>query len=154
VTNDHLPQVHIREAIAADAPALAELVTLWGYPADRVAIANRLRRVRADSDSVLVAAIESEVVGWVHVGVYPTLATDSAAELLGLGVRRNWQGHGIGRQLMRAAEAWARQHGCGTMYVRSRISRRQAHAFYRHLGYHQIKTSLTFERSLDDRQGS
>jgi len=148
--NRDRPPLRIREAILADAPALAKLVTLWGYPADSAVVASRLRHVRGHSNVVLVAATQSQVVGWVHVGLYPTLATDCAAELFGLVVDTEWQAQGIGRRLMRAAEAWALQRGCRSMYVRSNVLRREAHAFYAHLGYHQIKTSLTFERRLSD----
>jgi GNAT superfamily N-acetyltransferase len=126
------------------------LVTQWGYPADRDAIARRLCRMTGDADITLVAVVHAEVAGWVHVGLYPTLAADDAAELRGLVVDEKWQRQGVGRQLMHAAEEWALRHGCRTIYVRSRISRREAHAFYRHLGYRQIKTSFTFVRTLDD----
>jgi GNAT superfamily N-acetyltransferase len=147
--------VQVRESTPADATALAELCTLWGYPADRVTVAARLSRVTHDTDVVLVAVAQSEVVGWVHVGLYSTLGTDNAAHILGLVVDEKSQGRGIGRLLMSAAEAWARERGCRTMRVRSRISRHDAHAFYKHLGYRQTKTSFTFVRTLaDKRNGS
>jgi N-acetylglutamate synthase-like GNAT family acetyltransferase len=40
------------------------------------------------------------VIGWVHVGLYPSLAADDAAELRGLVVSAQWQRQGIGRQLL------------------------------------------------------
>jgi GNAT superfamily N-acetyltransferase len=84
------------------------------------------------------------------VGLHSTLATDNAAQILGLVVDERWQGLGIGRRLMCAAETWARQQGCRTVRLRSRISRHSAHAFYRHLGYQQTKTSYTFVRVLTE----
>ncbi len=152
MTKRKLPPVLIREVRHADAAALAELVTLWGYPADDVAVARRLSGLATDTDAVFVAAVEEEAVGWVHVSLYQTLATDDAAELRGLVVDEKWRRQGIGRQLMDAAERWARQHGCRTMYVRTRLSRQQAHAFYRQLGYRQIKTSFTFVRALHQQE--
>jgi GNAT superfamily N-acetyltransferase len=146
--------VLIRKATLTDATVLAELVTYLGYPAGPTALARRLSAVTGDADVVLVAVVDAGVVGWVHVGLHTTLATDNAAELRGLAVHEQWQRQGIGTQLMRAAEAWARQRDCRTMYVRSRTSRRGAHAFYGHLGYRQIKTSFTFLRTLNDKQDS
>ena len=146
------PPALIREATLADASVLAALVTLWGYPADQPTVARRLSRVTGDAEAVLVAVVQSEVIGWVHVGLYPSLAADDAAELRGLVVSAQWQRQGIGRQLMSAAEAWARQRGCRTMYVRSRTSRHEAHEFYRRLGYRQLKTSFAFERALRSAQ--
>ncbi|KPL22156.1 MAG: hypothetical protein AMJ93_07880, partial [Anaerolineae bacterium SM23_84] len=67
---------------------------------------------------------------------------------LGLVVDSNWRGRGVGRALLEAAEAWALEGGSEVMYVRSRITRVDAHAFYKHLGYRELKTSLTFVKPL------
>jgi len=140
--------VVIREAIGADVPALTELIAQWGYPAQPAVVAARLQRVTGETDAVLVAVAASGVVGWVHVGLYSTLATDNAAQVLGLVVDTSKRRQSIGRQLMESAEAWARERGCHALYLRTRLSRRGAHAFYKRLGYRQIKTSLTFVREL------
>ena len=56
------------------------------------------------------------------------------------------QGHGIGRMLVEAAEAWMRKHGCTLVEVTSNDRRADAHAFYRHMGYE--RTSIRFAKSL------
>ena len=142
--------LRIREAAANDAQALTRLATQLGYPSQPGDITRRLRDLFPLRDCVLVAVVDHNVVGWTHVGLYPTLLTDKAAHLYGTVVDEGWRGQGIGRALLEAAEAWATQRGCRTMYVRSNIVRQEAHAFYRGLGYRQVKTSLTFTKSLQE----
>lgn len=142
-------RIHIREASADDAEALAELATQWGYPSQPEEISQRLRCMGSGRSQVFVAVVCASVVGWVHVSLYPTLATDNAAQILGLVVHEEWRGQGIGRALIQAAEAWALESDCRMIYVRTRITRHDAHAFYRQLGYQQVKTSLTFTKPLD-----
>jgi GNAT superfamily N-acetyltransferase len=138
----------IREATGDDAEDLAKLADQLGYPARPEQMLNRLGRVDRATGRVLVAVPAGKVVGWIHVVLYHTLVTDHAAQLLGLVVDKNWRGRAVGRALLGAAEAWALEESCDVMYVRSRITRVDAHAFYKHLGYQELKTSLTFVKTL------
>jgi GNAT superfamily N-acetyltransferase len=60
------------------------------------------------------------------------------------------RGQGIGHLLIRQAEQWAWEQGSSTMCVRSNAIRKGAHAFYERAGYENIKTSLTFRKTLRD----
>jgi GNAT superfamily N-acetyltransferase len=55
---------------------------------------------------------------------------------------------GVGRALLGAAEAWAREHGCEVVTVRSRVARERAHRFYEREGYVRVKTSHVFSKPL------
>jgi len=140
--------MHVREARAQDVGALAELATQLGYPSHPEEVLHRLRCVVPERSRVLVAVVDACVVGWVHVSLYPTLVTDGAAQIHGLVVDQKWRDRGIGRALLEAAESWALDRACRTMLVRSNVIRREAHDFYRHLGYQQGKTSVTFAKVL------
>jgi len=140
--------LHIREASVNDAQALADLTTQLGYPAQSAEIRHRLRHLPLQKSCVLVAEIDNQLIGWVQVSVLHSLLLDDAAEIAGLVVDASWRGKGIGRALLQEAEAWALKRGCSIIYVRSNIIRHGAHAFYHHLGYQQVKTSLTFSKSL------
>ena len=52
-----------------------------------------------------------------------------------LAVHPNWQGHGLGRRLVDAAEGHCRQAGCTAMDLRIVNLREELPAFYRRLGY-------------------
>jgi ribosomal protein S18 acetylase RimI-like enzyme len=55
---------------------------------------------------------------------------------------------GVGRRLVDGAEAWARERGLSSMRLRSRVTRVEAHAFYRRLGYEPVKQQLQFRKAL------
>jgi GNAT superfamily N-acetyltransferase len=140
----------IRAARNYDAPVLAELGTELGYPATRQQIVSRLAAIEAmPANAVLVAeGAEGRVVGWLHVAQAATLTGDAEADILGLVVAEAARGAGIGADLLRAAEAWARAHGHARVRVRSRVERERAHRFYERAGFARVKTQAVFAKML------
>ena len=138
----------VREVTAEDAGALAQLATQLGYPAQSSQITRRMQALARERSSVMAAVVDGSVVGWIHVEVYGTILLDNVAEILGLVVDERWHGQHIGQALLRAAEAWAAERGCATVYVRSNVVRHGAHRFYLQNGFQQVKTSLTFAKTL------
>jgi len=49
---------------------------------------------------------------------------------------------------MLAVEAWAKEQDCSIVSLRSNIIRKEAHAFYKNIGYDLIKESYTFRKKL------
>jgi GNAT superfamily N-acetyltransferase len=54
----------------------------------------------------------------------------------------------VGRALVERAEQWARSRGLSGIRLRSRVTRAEAHAFYRCLGYQPVKQQLQFRKEL------
>jgi GNAT superfamily N-acetyltransferase len=52
---------------------------------------------------------------------------------------------------MEQAEGWARDRGCGAVYVRSNVARERAPRFFEGIGYEQIKTLCVFLKELEGR---
>lgn len=138
----------VREATAADAQAVAELLTeLGAKDVDAAEAAKRLgRRIEtvfvADEDGELLGlvAVKSELylghsVPWAHV---TALVTRS-------GARRG----GVARQLMAAAADFSRRHAYQGVELTCGLKpeREAAHRFYRSLGYESTSTRycLRFE---------
>ncbi len=139
----------IRPARSEDCPPLADLCTQLGYPSTPEQLTSRLRQIQADPDhAVFIAEENSAVIGWVHVHITPLLESDRTAEIGGLVIDEKKRGLGIGRALMEQAEAWANQHSCREIRLRSNILREAAHRFYEALGYKNLKTSYTFRKQL------
>ncbi|HTX90305.1 MAG TPA: GNAT family N-acetyltransferase [Anaerolineales bacterium] len=139
----------IRKANLQDSAALAGLCTQLGYPSTGADLLQRLPGVLDRPDhTVIVAEVEGRLAGWIHVHVSPSLETDRMAELGGLVVDENQRGAGIGKALLDEAEDWARQKGCGELWLRSNILRKAAHGFYAARGYTNLKTSYTFRKQL------
>ena len=146
-----LPSPKIRLTTPADAPDLAELATQLGYPSTPEQIAKRLEGLagKPDENAVFVAELGGRVVGWVHVHLYLLLVDDREAEIGGLVVDAGVRGRGLGAQLMAAAEAWALEQGCSSVYLRSNTLRTAAHAFYKNLGYSLVKSQYAFRKVLE-----
>jgi len=139
----------IRQAIAHDANAIANLSHQLGYPTTANAVLHRLAQMHSANNVVYVAEIPHiGVVGWIHAHLCLLLQTNLHAEIGGLVVDENYRESGIGRQLLLQIEQWASQQGCESVYLRSNIIRKQAHIFYEKMGYSYIKTSLAFSKHL------
>ena len=141
----------IRAARNYDAPAIAELGDQLGYAANRQQIATRLAGIESERSSRVLVAEDAagNVIGWLHVAARTQLTEDECAEILGLVVEENARGAGVGAELVRAAEAWARAEGCTRMRVRSRDTRERAHRFYEREGYERNKVQLVLHKALD-----
>jgi len=138
-----------RPARPEDAAELVGLVEELGYPSSPTHVAERLRRVLEREDQVvLVAADGARILGFVHALEFLTLASDPCALISALVVDRVARRRGVGRRLVDGAEAWARERGLSSMRLRSRVTRVEAHAFYRRLGYEPVKQQLQFRKAL------
>lgn len=142
--------VLIREALLADAPALARLNTVamgYDYPEDRTA--EKLAVILADSRAkILVAELAGRVAGYLHLEDYEVLYVNSMKNIMGIAVAPDCRRMGIGRQLLAAGEAWAREQGAQAIRLVSGESRTDAHAFYRALGFAGNKMQLNLKKSL------
>ena len=73
---------------------------------------------------------------------------DCYAEIGGLVVGALVRRTGTGTALMRAAEAWAIEHGYTSMRLRSGMHRPEAHLFYAAIGYGKVRESMLFRKVL------
>ena len=122
----------------------------WGIRRHEAQIAQRLRRIKPTSQhAVLVAeSPEGKAIGWLHVSVEPLLEVELRAEVNGLVVADEQRSRGAGALLLKAAEEWARRHGCKNMSVRSNVVRKRAHQFYLRNGYEHYKTQKAFRKAV------
>jgi len=143
-------KVNIRAAQMEDAGRLAELSGQLGYPGSAGDMRRRLRHLLADPEhAVWVGETESGIIaGWIHVFVKRLLESDPEIEIGGLVIDENFRGQGAGKVLVERAEGWAKARGLKSVYVRSNVVRKDAHAFYQKLGYRIIKTQSSFRKTF------
>ena len=129
--------IRIRPAQIGDASDVASLLEELGYPCTRDEAVERISRVLHDPRLFLVVAeIEGAVCGLMSLDVrYSITRGADLARITALVVSANCSRQGIGRQLLREAEAIARRAQVARIEVTSNIRRDVAHAFYLGCGY-------------------
>jgi GNAT superfamily N-acetyltransferase len=139
----------IRPATAHDTAALAALMGHLGYPTSPEEMAARLERILPDPayHTLVAEADGGALVGMVGVFRGHAYNYDAPyARVLALVVDPAHRGSGIGAALMRAAEAWAREVGSGSVHLTTALQRDAAHRFYERLGYEA--TGLRYRKPL------
>lgn len=139
----------IRDARLEDSPQIAGLLDQLGYPTDSSAVGARLERLAIVGDRVFVADLDGRVVGLAHLQVSPALERERPAGKVGaLVVDEEHRGRGVGRALVQAVEDDARLRGCALLFLTTRETRDDAHAFYERVGFEQ--TGRRYSRTLSE----
>lgn len=142
--------VLIRDAVSGDAAALTRLNQIamgYDYPEEKTA--GKLEKLlNSGRDKILVAELDGQVVGYLHLVDYDVLYADHMKNIMGIAVDPERRRMGIGSALLEAGEAWAKATGADGVRLVSGESRVGAHAFYRSLGYAGNKMQLNLKKQL------
>ena len=131
------PRRRIRPAQIGDANDVAARLDQLGYPCTRDEAVERISRVLHDPRMfLLLAEIDGAVGALMALDIrYSITRGADLARITALVVSANCSRQGIGRQLLREAEAIARQAQVARIEVTSNPRREAAHAFYAGCGY-------------------
>jgi GNAT superfamily N-acetyltransferase len=153
--NEIQEAIQIRTAEERDAHLIAELSGQLGYPTKTSQTVARLKRILTDEDHCVLVASQKDqgAIGWIHIRLVATLILGREAEIDGFVVHEDLRGRGVGERLLKQAEAWAIQHGCTVIRLRSNVTRREAHRFYERCGFERVKTSYLFRKALAPQYG-
>src|SRR5205807_3090365 len=129
--------VTIRAAEAADAEALADLMTQLGYETRASEMEMRMEAIRANKNyATFVAVSKGKVCGMIGTFTCYTYEHNSpSARILALVVSEKMRGRGVGQALIAAAERDLAQRNIRRVAVNARFERKEAHEFYEKLGY-------------------
>lgn len=146
----------IRESIPEDFKAIAEISGKdLGYECSEATVLTELERYASSEHDgmVLFSAVDTEngeVAGFIQAEDYkPVYFEKLLVNLLGLAVKSDFQGMGVGTKLLCAVEEWAEKRGACGVRVNSGAVRTAAHEFYRSRGYASEKTQLRFIKPLN-----
>ncbi|MDX6451139.1 MAG: hypothetical protein QOH16_1188 [Gaiellaceae bacterium] len=133
-----------RDAQESDAPALAQLLGQFGYPASDADTARRLGElIREPATRVLVAIRGEQIVGVGAVHAMRVLEGDSPlGVIIALVVDSSVRLQGVGASIVEALEADARDRGCFAIVVHSGRKRIESHEFYQRVGYEKTGARL------------
>jgi len=117
------------------------------YTRARGAFGFRHALANPDADLLLTVADDGAIVGLASVYVdLESIRFGRRCWLEDLVVTARRRSQGIGRRLLDAATAWARERGCTHLQLNSAASRKDAHRFY--LASGMAQTSLNFGREI------
>lgn len=119
-----------------------------GYNCEKSLVSKQLENLNENREMVFVAELNARVVGFIHVEKYNVLYLDSMVNILGLAVLSNYQMQGLGRKLIDAAIQWAKEMGIYTLRLNSGINRKEAHQFYRRIGFGEEKEQYRFIKNI------
>jgi GNAT superfamily N-acetyltransferase len=139
----------VRRAKTTDAPGVAALSGILGYPVDGDTMQRRLQQLGGREEHIVfVAEMNGEMVGWIHGVERDILVAERIGEICGLVVAEGRRTSGVGRRLVDAVEQWALGRGLDQVSVRSNIVRTESHPFYEKLGYTRLKTQHAYRKQL------
>lgn len=139
----------IREANEKDAAAICNISSKdLGYACEEQFVLQRLTALDYNREVVFVAEIEGAVAGYVHAEMYNLLYYESMVNILGLAVSSEYRRKGAGKALMQRVEEWAKEKGIREIRLNSGGTRKEAHEFYRAVGFDDEKTQIRFVKGV------
>ena len=144
----------IREATKSDLPAIGKLLEDLTNAMDNtegidigIALKTCEHLLHDASSHFLVAAMEGTPVGFIHFTVRQTILHRSPSALIDeLVVAEEYQGKGVGKQLLLAAIEKCRQLGCCEVEVSTEKTNLKARRFYKKYGFEE--RGMLFEVDL------
>ncbi|MBN1487747.1 MAG: GNAT family N-acetyltransferase [Anaerolineae bacterium] len=143
-------EITIRPVTIEDVISVTRLLVQLGYSASEDNVTQRLSKLEEMPEHMVYVAVlqDGSMVGWMHLYIYTTLLAEPMVMVGGLVVDADYRSQGIGRQLMAQAERWTKELGYETVYLKSNSIRERAHAFYRNLGYEEVKSQIAFRKTV------
>ncbi len=147
-----MDNVLVRKASQRDIPVLLGLLYDLGRPApqkdsDVEMFRKLVTKYLKDSDkAVFVAELDDvKIVGMASV-MFLTRLNQHTLEMYipELVVDEKYQNHGIGKKLVNSCIVLAKEKNCHRIRLESGNQRKDAHEFYRHLGF--VQSSYSFSR--------
>jgi ribosomal protein S18 acetylase RimI-like enzyme len=140
-------KITIRQLIQDDIKIVQKLMHELGYPLDEEELLFNINMINQRNGIILVAELGGNVVGCLCAVINASLAEGMFGEIVSLVVSREFRGSGIGKSLVKQAEDWLKPQ-VEKIRIRANSIRLEAHKFYKSLGYEEVKTQISFIKSV------
>lgn len=140
-----IEKIKIREMTVEDAKGVNVLSSQLGYPLSLEQTLQNINLVSQSKDhTAFVAEYEDKIVGWIGASQSIMVEIMPQCEINGLVIDENHRGRGIGKLLIEEVKRWAKEKGNDKIGLRCNVIRTEAHLFYEHLGFKEIKQQKNF----------
>ena len=138
-------KIIIREMTAKDAEAVNALSKQLGYP---LLIEQTLQNInvilQSKDHTAFVAEYEHKIVGWIGAAQAIMIEVLPHCEMNGLVIDEHYRRMGIGKLLIDRVKHWAKEKGNDKICLHCNVKRTEAHMFYEHLGFTELKQQKNF----------
>ena len=142
--------ITVREILVEDAEAVSLLSGQLGYPLSKDQILGNIKDVmQSKMHTAFVALHEKNIVGWIGAAQAMMIEVMQHCEINGLVIDEQYRGKGIGKLLIERVRQWANENGNDKLTVHCNTKRTQAHLFYEHMGFKEVKQQKYFELTFD-----
>ncbi len=119
-----------------------------GYSCDVGNLFERIEEmIKRGNYQIFVACDSNNVVGFIGCVSYLAFELENEGmKIIALAVSKEYRRKGIGTQLMKTAEQWAKDNNIEVILLNSGLPRENAHAFYESQGY--FKKSYGFIKRI------
>ena len=118
-----------------------------GYPLSEEELRFNINVTHQRNGIIWVAELGGHVVGCLSAVINVSLAEGMFGEIISLVVSKEYRGSGIGKRLVKQAEDWLKPK-VETIRIRANSIRLEAHKFYKSLDYNEVKTQISFIKSV------
>ena len=138
-------KITIREMTADDVKAVNVLSNQLGYSLTIEQTLQNINTVLQSKDhTAFVAEYEDKIVGWIGASQAIMIEVMPHCEINGLVTDQDHRGIGIGKLLIDKVKQWAREKNNNKIGLHCNVKRTEAHLFYEHLGFAEIKQQKNF----------
>jgi len=130
---------------AKHAQAVNTLSKQLGYPLSIEQTLQNINSVLPSKDhTAFIAEYENKIVGWIGASQAIMIEVMPYCEINGLVIDEHHRGMGIGKLLIDEVKQWAKEKGNDKIGLHCNVKRTEAHLFYEHLGFTEIKQQKNF----------
>lgn len=139
----------VRQAVSSDVSSIIKLLEELGRPkatskSDKTKFARLVRKyMNGNNTMILVAEYNHDIIGMTSL-VFVSRLNQTRQELWipDMIVSRYHQSKGVGKALAKRFTKIAKENNCFRIRLESGNSRKQAHAFYKKIGFEQFAISF------------
>jgi len=126
---------------------LAGMLTRAGYVTTPEDVQRRINTL-PEEDRILLAIEGHTLMGYAHMHLSRTLTHADTVDIVAVLVHPEYRRRGIGRRLVTAAEAFARDKQRSRLRLCANVLESDLHAFFVSLGYQETSTLIEFIDTL------